>query len=97
MATSRNRAIWSSQSAASSELEMLERPHLDALRADAQIRDALKTEELRELIRCIDGSKCRLEALAAAQHNVPQFKRFCEQVLGVVYTTEDARHRYNRA
>ena len=93
--TSRNRALYSSEQEEESELEMLQRVHLQALEANPQIRDALKTKELQELIRNIDKSKCRLEALAAAEHNVPQFKQFCELLLGVVYGVEDARHKYN--
>ena len=93
--TSRNRALYSSEQEEESELEMLQRVHLQALEANPQIRDALKTKELQELIRNIDKSKCRLEALAAAEHNVPQFKQFCELLLEVVYGVEDARHKYN--
>ncbi len=87
----RNRALWPPELATSGELEVLQAEHLDALARHRGVRDALATPELRALITAVDGSRCRLEALAAAQHNVPEFKRFCELVLGVVYATEDAR------
>ena len=99
--TARNRALWSSNNNSNNnddgegELEMLQRVHLQALESHPEIRNALKTKELQDLIRNIDKSKCRLEALAAAEHNVPQFKQFCELLLGVIYGVEDARHRYN--
>jgi hypothetical protein len=90
--TARNRALWNSQN--QEELEMLEQIHLHALQSNKNIRDALKTKELQDLIRNIDKSKCRLEALAAAQHNIPQFREFCQLLLSSIYGAEDSKTRY---
>jgi hypothetical protein len=60
---------------------VLNAQQLDALVHDTDIRDALKTPELRRLLMTIDGSRSRLDALAAAQHNVPEFREFCDAVL----------------
>ena len=95
-ATARNRALWDAANANQGELELLEPAHLDALARDAGIVDALRTPELQLLIRSVDGSRCRLEALAAAEHNVPQFRQFCQQLLRCIYDAEDARHRRYR-
>ncbi len=86
----RNRALWLAQEE-SGELEILEPVHLAALAADPRVRNALKTPELQQLIRNIDGSRCRLEALHAAQVNQPQFDAFADLLLGVIYAAEDAK------
>ena len=93
--TARNRALWNNSSVDQrDELEMLEQIHLQALQSNQNIRDALKTKELQDLIRNIDKSKCRLEALAAAQHNIPQFREFCQLLLGTIYDAEDNKYKY---
>lgn len=96
---SRNRAVWEQQQAeqgGTGELEILDNVHLDALSNDKDIRNMIKTPELQQLIASIDGSRCRLEALVAAQHNVPQFDKFCEHVLAVIYGAEDAKRSGGR-
>ena len=75
-------------------LTVLQQRHLDALCGDAyrgvetSIRDQLKCKDLQKLIVPIDGSRSRLDALAAAQHNIPEFNRFCQQVLRTIYSVE---------
>ncbi len=66
------------------QLAVLSDEHLAALANDPSIRGALKSTELRELLRSIDGSRSRLDALAAAQHNVPEFREFSDEILRVV-------------
>jgi hypothetical protein len=91
----RNRALWEQEQQQSGELEILQTVHLNAIANDERVRDALKTPELQQLIRSIDGSRARLEALAAAQHNVPEFDAFCSHILSVIYGAEDARWKRN--
>jgi hypothetical protein len=67
------------------ELEVLRSVHLSALATNRDIRDQLKSSELRKLIRIIDNSRSRLDALDAALHNVPEFKDFCDLVLQTVH------------
>lgn len=40
----------------------------------------LKSAELQEIIRIIDGSRTRVEALEAGMHNVPEFREFVKLV-----------------
>ena len=70
----------------SEDFELLDEAHLGALANDRYLRDALRTAELRSLLRIIDNSRSRLDALDAAMHNVPQFNDFCQKVLGVIYS-----------
>lgn len=67
-------------------LEILSEAHLRALTDDEEIRKSLRSAELQTLIRNVDSSRCRLEALAAAQHNIPEFKAFCDAVLRNIHT-----------
>lgn len=66
------------------ELVVLDEVHLVALAHDKTIRDQLKTEELRKLLRIVNNSRSRLDALDAAIHNVPEFKEFCLHLLQVI-------------
>ena len=70
------------------ELTVLRTPHLAALANDAKVREMLKSEELRKLLATIDSSRSRLDALTAAQHNIPEFRDFCRRILHVVDAAE---------
>jgi hypothetical protein len=70
---------------------------LEALRADRDVRDQLRSAELRRVIATIDGSRAQLEALAAARHNIPEFDSFCEHLLHLIYSAETkAKHDRSR-
>jgi hypothetical protein len=73
------------------ELEILTPAHLSALANHREIRNQLKTKELQKLMKIIDNSRCRLEALEAALHNVPEFKAFCATVLQTVYNVDSSK------
>jgi hypothetical protein len=92
----RNRAMWNPEQVTQGELEILEQLHLHALSSNKDVRNMLKSTELQELIKNIDKSKCRLEALATAQHNIPQFKEFCDLLLNVIYSAEDGKYGNRR-
>ena len=66
------------------ELEVLSEAHLAALCEDKRIISSLKSSELQETIRIIDGSRTRLDALEAALHNIPEFRSFVNHILEVV-------------
>lgn len=68
----------------SGELTVLQSAHLVALANNPTIRNQLKTAELRKLLRIIDNSRSRLDALDAALHNVPEFREFCSDVLATI-------------
>lgn len=70
----------------SDELEVLRGHHLSALANHPGIRGQLKTKELQKLVRIINNSRSRLDALDAALHNVPEFKEFADLVLSVVHS-----------
>ncbi|CUG86262.1 Hypothetical protein, putative [Bodo saltans] len=73
------------------ELEVLRAPHLSALANHPSIRNQLKSRELQKLIRIINNSRSRLDALDAALHNVPEFKEFADLILTVVHSCNE-RH-----
>jgi hypothetical protein len=52
-----------------------------ALASDANILNKLRTPELQKVLRIIDNSRARLDALETAMHNIPDFKAFCADVL----------------
>ena len=66
------------------ELLLLGPAQLAALAADAAVRNQLKSTELRVLVRSIDGSRSRLDALAAARGNIVDFDTFCRAVLHAI-------------
>jgi hypothetical protein len=72
------------EAAAEEDLQVLTSAHLASLKDNRGVRAALRSGELRTLIGVIDSSRSRLEALAAARHNVPEFDNFCQQVLRAV-------------
>jgi hypothetical protein len=57
---------------------------LAQLASSPAIRSQLRTPELQRLLLTVDGSRSRLDALAAAQHNVPEFQAFCNLVLSSI-------------
>lgn len=73
------------------DLVVLRREHLSAIANNLSIRNALKSEELKKLVRIIDGSRSRLDALDAALHNIPEFREFCNEVIMTIYGTRSPR------
>ncbi|KEG08612.1 zinc finger family protein [Trypanosoma grayi] len=70
------------------ELVVLGEAHLAALAQNAGIRKKLRSEELQRLLRVIDSSRSCIDALEAAMANTPEFKAFCDDVLGAVAAAE---------
>ncbi|KAF8283926.1 putative HIT zinc finger [Trypanosoma cruzi] len=70
------------------ELVVLGEAHLSELAHDTNIRKKLLSSELQQLLRVIDASRSRIDALEAAMANTPEFKEFCDEVLGVVSAAE---------
>lgn len=66
-------------------IQILGTRQLVALENDEKLRDMLRTRELRSMIKIIDKSRSRLDALEAAMHNSADFNSFCDYLLGVVY------------
>lgn len=66
-------------------VEILSEYHIDVLRNDPKVRDHLRTRELREMIRTIDASRSRLDALETALHNSKEFNEFCRHLLRVIH------------
>jgi zinc finger HIT domain-containing protein 3 len=73
------------------ELDVLRAPHLSALANHPNLRNQLKSRELQKLIRIINNSRSRLDALEAALHNVPEFKEFADLILTVVHSCNERR------
>ncbi|ESL10030.1 hypothetical protein TRSC58_02242 [Trypanosoma rangeli SC58] len=69
-------------------LVVLGEAHLSELAHDKNIRNKLRSSELQRLLRVIDASRSRIDALEAAMTNNPEFKEFCDNVLGVVNAAE---------
>lgn len=67
---------------------ILQEKHLSALANDATVRSALRSPSLQKLIRTIDASRSRLDALDAAQYNNADFKRFCSEVMRAIAKAE---------
>ncbi|KPI83145.1 hypothetical protein ABL78_7833 [Leptomonas seymouri] len=67
---------------------ILQERHLSALMNDANIRSALRSPSLQKLIRTIDSSRSRLDALDAAQYNNADFKKFCDDVMRIIAKAE---------
>ncbi|EAN79260.1 HIT zinc finger, putative [Trypanosoma equiperdum] len=65
-------------------LVVLGEAHLAALARDAKLRNQLRSAELQRLLRIVNISRSRVDALEAALANVPEFKGFCENVLEVL-------------
>jgi hypothetical protein len=82
-------AHWHGERGDDGRLVILGERHLVALRSSNAIRGPLKSGELQDIIRRIDGSRCRLDALDAALHNVPEFREFCEVVLTTVHAADE--------
>lgn len=70
------------------ELDVLRGCHLSALANHPGIRNQIKSAELQKLIRIVNNSRSRLDALDAALHNVSEFKEFCDLVLSVVHSCD---------
>ncbi|KPA81103.1 hypothetical protein ABB37_04458 [Leptomonas pyrrhocoris] len=67
---------------------ILQEKHLRALVSDSNVRNALRSPLLQKLIRTIDSSRSRLDALDAAQYNNADFKQFCNEVMRVIARVE---------
>lgn len=67
------------------ELQVLGARQLEALRENRRVRDMLRTRELRGMIKIIDKSRSRIDALEAAIHNSGDFSDFCDMLLGIIY------------
>lgn len=66
-------------------IQILGERQLNAIRHDKKVRDMLRTKELRAMIKIIDKSRSRLDALEAGLHNSTEFNHFCDHLLGVIY------------
>lgn len=76
-------------------LYVLKEAHLDAMMNDKSVRGALRSAELQGLLRTIDKSRSRLDALETAlAHNV-HFAEFCREVMNVIGEVQqvDAKRR----
>ncbi|KAK7201383.1 HIT zinc finger containing protein [Novymonas esmeraldas] len=67
---------------------ILQEKHLGALANHPRVRRALRSPALQKLIKTIDGSRSRLDALDAAQYNNADFKDFCDDVMRVIAEVE---------
>lgn len=67
---------------------ILQEKHLSALANDPAVRSALRSPSLQKLIRTIDSSRSRLDALDAAQYNNADFKHFCNDVMRAIARAE---------
>ncbi|KAG5495187.1 hypothetical protein JKF63_02242 [Porcisia hertigi] len=67
---------------------ILQEKHLGALANHPRIRSALRSPSLQKLIKTIDSSRSRLDALDAAQYNNADFKAFCDEVMIVIAEVE---------
>ncbi|KAG5493643.1 hypothetical protein JIQ42_02017 [Leishmania sp. Namibia] len=67
---------------------ILQEKHLGALANHPRVRSALRSLSLQKLIKTIDGSRSRLDALEAAQYNNADFKEFCDEVMRVIAEVE---------
>lgn len=70
-------------------LTILSERHLRSLAHAPRIRDALKDTALQRLLRTIDGSRSRLDALDAAEFNNPLFAEFCKEVRAAIAAAEE--------
>ncbi|CAJ1035398.1 putative HIT zinc finger containing protein [Leishmania utingensis] len=66
----------------------LQEKHLCALERHPRVRSALCSPSLQKLIKTIDSSRSRLDALEAAQYNNADFKEFCIEVIRVIAEVE---------
>ena len=66
-------------------VEILSQYHTDLLRNNSRVRDHLRTAELRQMIKTVDSSRSRLDALEAALHNSREFNEFCRYLLGLIH------------
>ncbi|GET91966.1 hypothetical protein, conserved [Leishmania tarentolae] len=67
---------------------ILQEKHLAALANNPRVRSALRNSSLQKLIKTIDTSRSRLDALEAAQYNNADFKDFCDDVMRVIAEME---------
>ncbi|AYU82205.1 HIT zinc finger containing protein [Leishmania donovani] len=67
---------------------ILQEKHLGALAHDPRVRSALRSPSLQKLIKTVDSSRSRLDALEAAQYNNADFRDFCDAVMRVIAEVE---------
>ncbi|CBZ30018.1 conserved hypothetical protein [Leishmania mexicana MHOM/GT/2001/U1103] len=67
---------------------ILQEKHLGALAHNPRVRSALRSPSLQKLIKTIDSSRSRLDALEAAQYNNADFRDFCDEVMRVIAEVE---------
>ena len=64
---------------------MLTRRQLHALASDPRVANEVKTTELQALLKVVDGSRSRIDALETAIHNVPEFASFVQNILRIIW------------
>lgn len=67
-----------------------------ALQTHKEIRSALRSSALQSMIRAIDSSSCKLDALNAALKNDPYFKQFYDTTLSVILQAQEEELRRRR-
>lgn len=78
------------------EFSVLGEAEMYALSSHKEIRSALRSTALQSIIRSIDSSSCKLDALRLALRNDPCFKNFYDRTLAVILQAQEekARKRY---
>nr|CCC94873.1 conserved hypothetical protein [Trypanosoma congolense IL3000] len=71
-------------------LSVLGQAHLTAISHNQWVRDQLKSVELQRLMRIIDNSRSRIDALEAGLANIPDFKAFCDGLLKVLAEADES-------
>jgi len=85
-----NSEAWAAQYGGTEEPHtMLSRAQLHAIALDPRVKDEVKTKELQDLLKVVDGSRSRLDALETAMHNVPEFRSFVDNLLRVIWMNAD--------
>lgn len=64
---------------------LLREQDIENFYTNKRLRSTIQSAELQSLIRLIDRSKSKLDALDAAQANDPQFKAFCDELLNDIW------------
>ena len=77
------------------DFSVLRNRHLRVLSSDPELKEALRTSELQQIIMTIDSSKSPVDALDAALYNVKDFKLLSDKVLNRIYAAE-AKARQNK-
>ncbi|CCW71474.1 unnamed protein product [Phytomonas sp. Hart1] len=80
----------------SGELYILKERHLSALANNTNIRRALRSKELQQMLLTIDKSRSRLDALDAALYNNTDFKHFCDEVNDILTQAEKGKSWHKR-